>query len=48
MSLPPRLIRNTRENPLNYLIGVLPHKLGLKDAEHTLSKGERLTGKDRP
>jgi three-Cys-motif partner protein len=39
-----RLIKNTRGNPLYYLIWAGPHALALKGAEHILSKGERLTG----
>lgn len=37
----PRLIRNTRGNPLYYLIWAGPNKLGLKGAEHILGKGEK-------
>lgn len=37
-----RLIKNTRGNPLYYLIWAGPHKKGLDGAEHILSKGERL------
>ena len=37
-----RLIRNTRGNPLYYLIWAGPHKKGLDGAEHILSKGERV------
>jgi three-Cys-motif partner protein len=37
-----RLIRNTRKNPLYYLIWAGPNATGLKGAEHILSKGERL------
>jgi three-Cys-motif partner protein len=37
-----RLIKNTRGNPLYYLIWAGPHKKGLAGAEHILSKGERL------
>jgi three-Cys-motif partner protein len=37
-----RLIRNTRGNPLYYLIWAGPHKKGLEGAEYILSKGERM------
>jgi three-Cys-motif partner protein len=37
-----RLIKNTRGNPLYYLIWAGPHATGLKGAEHILSKGEKL------
>jgi hypothetical protein len=37
-----RLIKNTRGNPLYYLIWAGPHKKGLEGAEYILSKGERL------
>jgi hypothetical protein len=37
-----RLIKNTRGNPLYYLIWAGPHKKGLEGAEHILSKGERV------
>jgi len=37
-----RLIRNTRGNPLYYLIWAGPHRAGLTGAEHILSKGERV------
>ncbi len=37
-----RLIKNTRGNPLYYLIWAGPHKKGLDGAEHILSKGERM------
>jgi three-Cys-motif partner protein len=37
-----RLIKNTRGNPLYYLIWAGPHKKGLDGAEHILSKGERV------
>jgi three-Cys-motif partner protein len=36
------LIKNTRGNPLYYLIWAGPHPTGLKGAEHILSKGEKL------
>jgi three-Cys-motif partner protein len=38
-----RLIRNTRGNPLYYLIWAGPNATGLKGAEYILSKGERLS-----
>jgi three-Cys-motif partner protein len=37
-----RLVKNTRGNPLYYLIWAGPHKKGLDGAEHILSKGERV------
>jgi three-Cys-motif partner protein len=37
-----RLIKNTRGNPLYYLIWAGPHKKGLEGADYILSKGERL------
>jgi three-Cys-motif partner protein len=37
-----RLIRNTRGNPLYYLIWAGPNSTGLAGAEHILSKGEKL------
>jgi three-Cys-motif partner protein len=37
-----RLIRNTRGNPLYYLIWAGPNATGLKGAEYILRKGERL------
>jgi three-Cys-motif partner protein len=37
-----RLIKNTRGNPLYYLIWAGPHKKGLEGAEYILSKGERV------
>ncbi len=37
-----RLIKNTRGNPLYYLIWAGPHPKGLDGAEHILSKGERI------
>ncbi len=40
-----RLIKNTRGNPLYYLIWAGPNATGLKGAEHILSKGEKLKGK---
>lgn len=39
-----RVIKNTRGNPLYYLIWAGPHATALKGAEHILSKGERLPG----
>lgn len=39
---PPRLIRNTRNAPLYYLIWAGPNKLGLKVAEYVLSQGEKI------
>lgn len=38
----PRLIRNTRNAPLYYLIWAGPNKLGLKGAEYVLRQGEKL------
>ena len=40
-----RLIKNTRGNPLYYLIWAGPNATGLKGAEYILSKGERLKGR---
>ncbi len=37
-----RLIKNTKGNPLYYLIWAGPNQMGLKGAEHILSKGERV------
>jgi three-Cys-motif partner protein len=37
-----RLIKNTRGNPLYYLIWAGPNAAGLKGAEYILSKGEKL------
>ncbi len=37
-----RLVKNTRGNPLYYLIWAGPHKKGLAGAEHILRKGERV------
>ena len=37
-----RLIKNTRGNPLYYLIWAGPNKLGLKGAEYILGAGEGL------
>jgi three-Cys-motif partner protein len=42
-----RLIKNTRGNPLYYLIWAGPNKKGLDGADHILSKGERVTAKVR-
>lgn len=38
----PRLIRNTRNAPLYYLIWAGPNKLGLKGADYILRQGERV------
>ena len=38
----PRLIRNTRNAPLYYLIWAGPNKLGLKGADYILSQGEKV------
>ncbi|MEO1986588.1 MAG: three-Cys-motif partner protein TcmP [Martelella sp.] len=38
----PRLIRNTRNAPLYYLIWAGPNKLGLKGADHILRQGEKV------
>ena len=43
----PRLIRNTRNAPLYYLIWAGPNSLGLKGAEHILQQGEKLKGSVR-
>jgi three-Cys-motif partner protein len=37
-----RLVRNTRGNPLYYLIWAGPNATGRKGAEYILSKGERI------
>jgi hypothetical protein len=37
-----RLIKNTRGNPLYYLIWAGSNATGLKGAEHILSKGDRV------
>jgi hypothetical protein len=37
-----RLIKNTRGNPLYYLIWAGPNSKGLTGAEYILSKGERI------
>jgi hypothetical protein len=42
-----RLIKNTRGNPLYYLIWAGPNATGLKGAEHILSKGEKLPRRAR-
>lgn len=39
---PPRLIRNTRQAPLYYLLWAGPNKLGLKGAKHILEHGESV------
>lgn len=39
-----RLIKNTRGNPLYYLIWAGPNRKGLDGAEHILRKGERIAG----
>jgi three-Cys-motif partner protein len=41
----PRLIRNTRNVPLYYLIWAGPNKLGLKGADYILRQGERVRRK---
>jgi three-Cys-motif partner protein len=38
----PRLIRNTRNAPLYYLLWAGPNKLGLKGADYILSQGEKV------
>ncbi|MFE3837889.1 three-Cys-motif partner protein TcmP [Pseudogemmobacter sonorensis] len=38
----PRLIRNTRNTPLYYLIWAGPNKLGLKGADYILRQGEKV------
>lgn len=38
----PRLIRNTRNAPLYYLVWGGPNRLGLKGARHILSQGEKV------
>jgi three-Cys-motif partner protein len=38
----PYLIKNTRGNPLYYLIWAGPHRKGLEGADYILSKGEKL------
>jgi three-Cys-motif partner protein len=40
-----RLIKNTRGNPLYYLIWAGPNVTGLKGAEHILSKGEKFAAR---
>ncbi len=37
-----RLIKNTRGNPLYYLIWAGPHKKGLEGANYILSRGEEI------
>lgn len=44
---PPRLIRNTRQSPLYYLLWAGPNRLGLKVAAHILAQGEKLSAKAR-
>ena len=44
---PPRLILNTRNAPLYYLIWAGPNKLGLKGAAHILRQGEKVKAKRR-
>lgn len=41
----PRLIRNTRNGPLYYLIWAGPNKLGLTGADHILRQGEKVARK---
>ena len=43
----PRLIRNTRNSPLYYLIWAGPHKKGLEGASYILGMGERLASGPR-
>lgn len=38
----PRLIKNTRGNPLYYFIWAGPNESGLKGADYILSKGEKV------
>jgi len=38
-----RLVKNTRGNPLYYLIWAGPHKRGLEGADYILSRGERVS-----
>jgi len=42
-----RLVKNTRGNPLYYLIWAGPHKKGLDGANYILSKGERVGSRVR-
>ena len=42
-----RLITNTRGNPLYYLIWAGPNSTGLKGAQHILSKGKRLSTREK-
>jgi three-Cys-motif partner protein len=44
---PPRLIRNTRQAPLYYLLWAGPNKLGLKVAAYILAQGEKLGANTR-
>lgn len=43
----PRLIRNTKNSPLYYLIWAGPHRRGLTGAEYILGHGEKLAKKKR-
>lgn len=43
----PRLIRNTKNSPLYYLLWAGPHGKGLEGAEYILGHGERLAKKNR-
>ena len=43
----PRLIRNTKNSPLYYLIWAGPHSKGLRGAEYILGHGEKLAKKNR-
>lgn len=43
----PRLIRNTKNSPLYYLIWAGPHRKGLVGAEYVLGHGEKLAKKNR-
>lgn len=45
---PPRLIRNTHNVPLYYLVWAGPNALGLKGASYILSQGEKVARKPRP
>lgn len=44
---PPRLIRNTRQSPLYFLLWAGPNQLGLRVAAHILAQGEKLSAKAR-
>lgn len=44
----PRLIRNTRNLPLYYLIWAGPNKLGLTGADYVLSQGEKVRRSSAP